>query len=87
MYIGFGIVLYAIVMLLRFYRCQDLQNPKLENQRKIFIRGLSKQYGFTSQEFLVDRGNGWGFSVEWPAHLPLVGVGVCQCGIRARSIQ
>ena len=61
-----------------FTAAKILPNPKLENQRKIFIRGLSKQYGFASQEFLVVRGNGWGFSVEWPAHPPLVGVGVCQ---------
>ena len=35
-----------------------LPNPKLEKERKIFIRGLNKQYGFASQEFLVVRGNG-----------------------------
>ena len=61
-----------------FTAAKILPNPKLENQRKIFIRGLSKQYGFAPQEFLVIRGNDWGFSVEWPAHPPLVGVGVCQ---------
>ena len=38
-----------------------LLNPKLKNKRKIFIGGFSKQHGFASQEFLVVRGNGWGF--------------------------
>ena len=30
-YTGFGIVLYAAIMLLRFFRYQDFPNPKLEN--------------------------------------------------------
>ena len=58
MYIGFGIILYAAVMLPRFTVAKILPNPKLEKERKICIRGLSKQYGFASQEFLVVRGNG-----------------------------
>ena len=56
-----------------FTATKILPNPKLGKERKIFIRGLSKQYGFASQEFLVVRGNGWGFL--WPAHPPLVGGG------------
>ena len=61
-YTGFGIVLYAAVMLPRFYRCQDFSKSQVrKSKRKIFIRGLNKQYGFASQEFLVVRGNGWGF--------------------------
>ena len=42
-----------------FTTAKILPNPKLE--KKKFIRGLSKQYGFASQEFLIVRGNGWGF--------------------------
>ena len=44
-----------------FTAAKILPNPELENKRKIFIGGFSKQYGFASQEFLVVRGNGWGF--------------------------
>ena len=56
-YTGFGIVLYAAVMLLRFFSAVEiLPNPKLKNKRKIFIGGFSKQYGFPSQRFLVVRG-------------------------------
>ena len=75
-YTGFGIILYAAVMLLRFYRCQDFTKSQVrKSKRKIFIRGLSKQYGFASQEFLVVRGNGWGFMWSLSAHLPLEGGG------------
>ena len=43
-YTGFGIVLYAAVMLPRFYRCQDFSKSQVrKSKRKIFIRGLSKQ--------------------------------------------
>ena len=53
-YVGFGIVLYAAVMLLRFTAAKILPNPKLEKERKFFfIRGLSKQYDFASHKFLV----------------------------------
>ena len=45
-----------IFPLLRFY-----QILSLKNKRKFFIEGLSKQYGFASQGFLVVRGNGWDF--------------------------
>ena len=60
MYTGFGIILYAAVMLPRFFRCQDFTKSKLEKEkgRKIFTQGLSKQYGFASHEFIVVRGNG-----------------------------
>ena len=44
-----------------FSAAKILPNPKLKNKRKIFIEGFSKQYGFASQEFLVVRGNDWGF--------------------------
>ena len=36
-YVGFGIVLYAAVMLLKFYAAKILPNPKLEKERKIFL--------------------------------------------------
>ena len=61
MYIGFGIIVYAAVMLPKFSAAKILPNPELKNKRKIFIRGFSKQYDFASQGFLVVRGNGWGF--------------------------
>ena len=43
-----------------FSAAKILPNPKLEKEkeRKIFMRDLSKKYGFASQEFLVVRGNG-----------------------------
>ena len=84
MYTGFGIVLYAAVMLLRFFSAAKiLPNPKLKKKEKNFIRGLSKQYGFASQEFLVVRGNGWGFMWSGRHTRRWKGVGVCQVGIRA----
>ena len=43
-----------------FFAVKILPNPKLKNNRKFFIGGLSKQYGFASQGFLVVRDNGWG---------------------------
>ena len=58
MYTGFGTILYAAVMLPRFFPLlRFLPNPKLKNKRKIFIGGFSKQYVFASKEFLVVRGN------------------------------
>ena len=43
------------------YAAEILQNPKWRKGKKIkikiFIRDLSKQYGFASQDFLVVRGN------------------------------
>ena len=44
-----------------FSAAKILPNPKFEKIKKKFIGGLSKQYGFASQGFLVVRGNGWGF--------------------------
>ena len=41
-----------------FSAAKILPNPKLEKERKFFIGGFSKQYGFASLEFLVVRGNG-----------------------------
>ena len=61
-YTGFGICpirsrhAAEVLLLSRFY--QILSWKKKE---KIFIRGLSKQYCFASQGFLVVRGNDWGF--------------------------
>ena len=52
-----GHVLYAAVMLLKFYKITSLE----KNFFFFCIRDLSKQYGFVSQDFLVVRGNGWGF--------------------------
>ena len=37
-----GHVLYAVVMLAKFYKITSLEN------KNFFIRGLSKQYGFAS---------------------------------------
>ena len=64
--------------LLRFY-----QILSLKNKIKIFIGGLSKQYGFASQGFLVVRGNGWGFLLSGRHTRRWKGVGVCHDGIRA----
>ena len=50
-----GHVLYAAVMLPRFYKILSGEKGK-----KI-IRDLSKQYVFASQDFLVVKGNSWGF--------------------------
>ena len=50
-----GHVLYAAIMLPKFYKIISLE------KKIFFIRDLSKQYGFASQDFLVVRGNGWGF--------------------------
>ena len=78
MYTGFGIILCAAVMLSKFSAAKILPNPKLKNKRKIFIQGRSKQYGFASQEFLVVRGNGWGFLWSGRHTRRWKGVGVCQ---------
>ena len=60
-----------------FSAAKILPNPKLKNKRKFFIGGFSKQYGFASQEFLVVRGNGWGFRWSgWHNH-SWKGVRVC----------
>ena len=48
-----GHVLYAAVMLSKFYKITSL-----ENNFFFCIRDLSKQYGFASQDFLVVRGKG-----------------------------
>ena len=78
MYTGFGIILCAAVMLPKFSAAKILPNPKLKNKRKIFIQGRSKQYGFASQEFLVVRGNGWGFLWSGRHTRRWKEVGVCQ---------
>ena len=78
MYTGFGIILCAAVMLPKFSAAKILPNPKLKNKRKIFIQGRRKQYGFASQEFLVVRGNGWGFLWSGRHTRRWKGVGVCQ---------
>ena len=80
---GFGIILYAAVMLPRFTAAKILPNPKLEKERKIFTQGLSKQYGFASQEFLVVRGNGWGFL--WSGRHTRRWKGVGMCHLMSRS--
>ena len=83
MYTGFGIILCVAVMLPKFFAAKILPNPKLKNKRKFFIQGRSKQYGFASQEFLVVRGNGWGFLWSGRHTCRKKGVGVRQVGIRA----
>ena len=49
-----GYVLYAAVMLPKFYKITSLD-------KKNFIRVFSKQHDFTSQDSLVIGRNGWGF--------------------------
>ena len=61
-----------------FSAAKILPNPKLKNKRKIFIGGFSKQYGFASQDFLVVRGNGWGFLWSGRHTRRWKGVGLCQ---------
>ena len=61
-----------------FSAAKILLNPKLKNKRNIFIGGFSKQYVFASQEFLVVRGNGWGFLWSGRHTRRCKGVGVCQ---------
>ena len=60
-----------------FSAAMILSNPKLKNKRKIFIGGFSKQYSFASQEFLVIRGNSWGFLWSGRHTRRWKGVGVC----------
>ena len=50
-----GYVLYAAVMLPKFYKITSLE------KKKKIIRVFSKQYGFASQDFLVVGSNSWGF--------------------------
>ena len=50
-----GYVLYAAVMLPKFYKITSLE------RKKKFIRVFNKQHGFTSQDYLVVGSNGWGF--------------------------
>ena len=69
-----------------FSAAKILPNPKLKNKRKFFIGGFSKQCGFASHEFLVVRGNGWGFLWSGRHTHRWKGVGVCQRGIRARLV-
>ena len=79
MYVGFEIFpirsrhAAEVLPLPRFY--QILSWKKKE---KFFIRGLSKQYGFASQGFLVVRGNDWGFLWSGRHTRHWKGVGVCQ---------
>ena len=86
MYTGFGIILCAAVMLPKFSAAKILPNPKLKNKRKIFIQGRSKQYGFASQEFLVVRGNGWGFLWSGRHARRRKGGGGVSCTARALAI-
>ena len=78
-YTGFGIYpirsrhAVEVLPLPRFY--QILSWKKKE---KIFIRGLGKQYGFASQDFLVVKGNGRGFLWSGRHTCHWKGVGVCQ---------
>ena len=48
-------VLYATVMLSKFYKITSLE------KKIFFIRVFSKQHGFSSQDSLVAGSNGWGF--------------------------
>ena len=50
-----GYVLYASVMLPKFYKITCLE------KKKKFIRVFNKQHGFASQDSLVVGSNDWGF--------------------------
>ena len=50
-----GYVLYAAVMLSKFYKIRSLE------KKKNFIRDFSKKHGFASHDSLVVGSNGWGF--------------------------
>ena len=50
-----GYVLYAAVMLPKFYKITSVE------KKKNFIRVFSKQHGFALQNSLVVGSNGWGF--------------------------
>ena len=56
MYIqGLGYVLYAAVMLPKFYKIASLE------KKNFFLLVFSKQHGFASQDSLAVGSNGWGF--------------------------
>ena len=40
--------------------CRDFTKPQVR-KGNFFVRVFSKQYGLSSQKFLVVRSNGWGF--------------------------
>ena len=46
MYTGFELYYMKSSCCRSFFAAKILPNPKLKNERKIFIRGLSKQYDF-----------------------------------------
>ena len=65
-----GYVLYATVMLSKFYKITSLE-------KKIFFKRIfSKQQGFASQNSQVVGSIGWEFLWSGRSHLSLVGVGV-----------
>ena len=65
-----GYVLYAAVMLPKFYKITSLEKEK--NFKRIF----SKKQGFASQDSLFVGSIGWEFLWSGRSHLSLVGVGV-----------
>ena len=65
-----GYVLYAAVMLPKFYKITSLEIF-------FFLKWIfSKQQGFASHDSLVVGSIGWEFLWSGRSHLPLVGVGV-----------
>ena len=70
-----GHVLYGVVMLPKIYKITSLE--------KKFFYG--KLHGLASQDSLSRWKYRLGVSVGLPTHRLLVGVGVCQVGIKAGS--
>ena len=73
-----GHVLYAVVMLPKFYKITSLE-------KKNFYIGFQKAIGLSLIRFSSRWKYQLGVSVGLPTHRLLVGVGVCQVGIRAGS--
>ena len=73
-----GHVLYAAVMLPKFYKTTSLE-------KKIFYTGFQQATWLSFTGFSSRWKYRLGVSMRFPAHRLLVGVGVCQVGIRAGS--
>ena len=73
-----GHVLYAAVMLSKFYKITSLE-------KKILYTGFQQATRLSFIGFYSRWKYRLGVSVGLPAHRLLVGVGVCQVGIRAES--
>ena len=74
----FGHVLYTAVMLPKFFKITSLEN-------KIFYIGFEQATRLSFTGFSSRWKYRLGVSMGSPAHRLLVGVGVCQVGIKAGS--